>query len=40
MNFVHFDVLTYENAVLVFVVACFVLAAGMVYLFKRMNWFK
>jgi magnesium transporter len=40
MNFVHFDVLTYENAVLVFVVGCFILAAGMVYLFKRMNWFK
>jgi magnesium transporter len=40
MNFVHFDVLTYENAVLVFVLGCFILAAGMVYLFKRMNWFK
>ncbi len=40
MNFVHFDVLSYEHAVLVFVLACFILAACMVYIFKRMNWFK
>ncbi|MCU0105652.1 hypothetical protein N7603_08270 [Acholeplasma vituli] len=40
MNFVHFDVLEYEYAVLIFVFSCIILALGMLYLFKRMNWFK
>lgn len=40
MNFVHFDVLEYEYAVFIFVMSCIVLAGLMVYLFKRMNWFK
>ncbi len=40
MNFVHFDVLEYEYAVLIFVLSCLLLSLGMLYLFKRMNWFK
>lgn len=40
MNFVHFDVLEYEHAIMIFVGFCFVLALMMLYLFKRMNWFK
>ena len=40
MNFVHFDLLKYEHAVTLFIVFCVSVAGFMVYLFKRMNWFK
>lgn len=40
MNFVHFDLLNYEYAVVLFVLSCVLLSVGMIYLFKRMNWFK
>lgn len=39
MNFVHFDILSYENAVLVFTGVCFGLALVMFILFKKMKWF-
>ena len=39
MNFVHFDVLEYEYALIGFIVGCAFLAVGMVLLFKKMRWF-
>jgi len=39
MNFVHFEVLEYEHALGFFIGACFLVAAFMVLLFKRMRWF-
>jgi magnesium transporter len=39
MNFVHFEVLEYEHALVFFLGVCFLMAAFMVVLFKRMRWF-
>ena len=39
MNFVHFDILAYEHALIVFIGACALVALFMVWLFKRMKWF-
>lgn len=39
MNFLYFDILTEEHAVLLFVIFCILLAVGMVVLFKRKKWF-
>jgi len=39
MNFVHFGILDYQNAVLLFSGICAVIAIGMVVFFKRKNWF-
>ncbi len=39
MNFVHFGILEYEYAIIVFIGLCFILAGLMVLLFKKMKWF-
>lgn len=39
MNFVHFELLEYEFALVAFVLGCGLLAVGMVVLFKKMRWF-
>lgn len=39
MNFKHFAILEYEHSLGLFVGLCFVLAALMVLLFKKMKWF-
>lgn len=39
MNFVHFDILEYEYAIIVFVGLCLILIGFMVLLFKKMKWF-
>jgi len=38
MNFVHFGVLEYQNAIFVFLGVCVLMAVGMVIFFKRKNW--
>lgn len=40
MNFVHFELLEYEFALVAFVIGCVLLAVGMVFLFKKMRWFE
>ncbi len=39
MNFEHFAILQYENAIALFVGLCVILAALMLMLFKKMKWF-
>jgi len=39
MNFVHFEILAYEHALILFIVICMILASFMVLLFKKMKWF-
>lgn len=39
MNFVHFGILQYEQAVILFTGLCVTIAVGMVIFFKRKNWF-
>ena len=39
MNFVHFELLEYEYALIGFILSCALLAVGMVILFKKMRWF-
>ena len=39
MNFIHFNVLKYEYAVLIFVFVCFMIAGTMLYIFKKNKWF-
>lgn len=39
MNFVHFGILQYQQAVYLFSGICIVIAVGMVLFFKRKNWF-
>jgi magnesium transporter len=39
MNFTHFAVLDYQNALLIFVFLCIFLAVLMIMLFKKMKWF-
>lgn len=39
MNFTHFAVLDYQNALLIFVFLCVFLAGFMILLFKKMKWF-
>lgn len=39
MNFVHFSLLEYKYALVIFIALCFVLAGFMVALFKKMKWF-
>ncbi|PKK96616.1 MAG: magnesium and cobalt transport protein CorA, partial [Tenericutes bacterium HGW-Tenericutes-3] len=38
MNFVHFGILQYEYAVIVFLGVCVLIAVLMVLFFKRKNW--
>lgn len=40
MNFVHFELLEYEHALIGFILGCVFLALGMVFLFKKMRWFE
>lgn len=39
MNFVHFDVLSFEYAVIVFTGLCVFIAVMMLYIFKKHRWF-
>ncbi|MFW5838575.1 MAG: CorA family divalent cation transporter [Bacillota bacterium] len=39
MNFTHFAILEYQDALLIFVSLCLILAGLMVLLFKKMKWF-
>lgn len=39
MNFVHFGVLTYQHAVLIFISVCLLVAGIMIYIFKKHKWF-
>ncbi|MBN2504302.1 MAG: hypothetical protein JXB20_03055 [Bacilli bacterium] len=39
MNFIHFEVLKYEHALLFFIGACVLLATGMILFFKKKKWF-
>jgi len=39
MNFTNFDSLANQNGIMYFIIGCFVIASGMVYFFKRRNWF-
>ncbi|MFW6319832.1 MAG: CorA family divalent cation transporter [Bacillota bacterium] len=39
MNFTHFAILDYQNALLIFVSLCVILAVLMIMLFKKMKWF-
>ncbi|HAX02376.1 MAG TPA: hypothetical protein DHV05_02855 [Acholeplasmataceae bacterium] len=39
MNFVHFGVLTYEHAVIIFTIICALIMIGMIFFFKRKKWF-
>jgi len=39
MNFVDFQILEYDNAVMIFLVACLTLAVLMLAIFKKMKWF-
>lgn len=39
MNFVHFGILEYQDAILLFSGICMIIAIGMVVFFKRKNWF-
>ncbi|MFP4478285.1 MAG: CorA family divalent cation transporter [Candidatus Izemoplasmatales bacterium] len=38
MNFIHFEILTYENAVWIFVLFCLFVIGFMVWFFKRKKW--
>lgn len=40
MNFTNFDALRYEHAVIIFICGSLALVLGMIYLFKRMRYFK
>jgi magnesium transporter len=39
MNFVHFGVLEYQHAVIIFISVCVLVAGAMVYIFKKHKWF-
>ena len=39
MNFVHFGVLEYQHAVIIFISVCLLVAGMMVYIFKKHKWF-
>ncbi|MDO9629224.1 MAG: CorA family divalent cation transporter [Acholeplasmataceae bacterium] len=39
MNFIHFGILAYNQAVLIFSIMCFVIAVSMVLFFKKKKWF-
>lgn len=39
MNFIHFGILNYENAVLIFAGLCLMIALIMIYIFKKHRWF-
>jgi len=39
MNFVYFEILAYEHALLLFLLACVTLAVFMIVLFKKLKWF-
>lgn len=39
MNFHYFEALDYRYAILVFILACFIIAGGMFFFFKRRRWF-
>jgi magnesium transporter len=39
MNFVHFGVLEYQHAVIIFISVCVLVAGMMVYIFKKHKWF-
>jgi magnesium transporter len=39
MNFVHFGVLQYQHAVIIFISVCVLVAGMMVYIFKKHKWF-
>jgi magnesium transporter len=39
MNFVHFGILEYEQAILLFTILCIVIASFMIILFKKKKWF-
>ncbi len=39
MNFVHFEILHYEHAVMLFVLVCILLAGFMLWFFKKKKWF-
>ena len=38
MNFVHFEILEYRHAVIIFVGICILLIGFMIWLFKRKDW--
>ncbi|MFU8793678.1 MAG: CorA family divalent cation transporter [Acholeplasmataceae bacterium] len=38
MNFIHFGILAYENAIMLFVAFCLLIGVGMFALFKKMKW--
>jgi magnesium transporter len=39
MNFIYFEILTYEHAVLIFSIICVIIMIVMIYFFKRKKWF-
>lgn len=39
MNFVHFGVLEYQHALIIFISVCVLVAGVMVYIFKKHKWF-
>ena len=39
MNFIYFDILSYEHAVLIFAGVCIFIAGVMIYIFKKHRWF-
>ncbi len=39
MNFVHFGILEYQNAIFLFSGICLLIAVGMIIFFKRKDWF-
>lgn len=39
MNFIYFDILSYEYAVIIFAGVCLLIAGIMIYIFKKHRWF-
>lgn len=39
MNFIHFGILSYEHAILLFTILCLLIASMMIWYFKRKKWF-
>jgi len=39
MNFIYFDILSYEHAVIIFAGVCILIAGVMIYIFKKHRWF-
>jgi len=39
MNFIHFGILSYENAIFLFTISCILIATLMILFFKKKKWF-